>query len=380
MTAVVELNGKKYDAVTGRLLGESDTPKPQRVASSTKGTAMDFVRSTTNTVRRSPTSVATAKEREAATTAARPTVTRTSPKHLAAHQPQHAKTLMRHAVQRPAASFKKQAKAASYTGALVKQPELTVIPKQAAVSMDESRLHRARHINRSKLVRHFDTSNYVRPRSSSTAAPSSTAVPHRTPQPTYPTQGPAMSTTKPPSADIFERALAQANSHKQPYHPVNRKTKKSHRGRTALSIAASSLAILLIVGFIAYQNATSIQLRLAASRSGINASLPRWRPSGFAVGKFVYAPGTVTVSFNDQQTNGSFTITQAASNWDSSALLNEYVLAHASNSYNTIESAGTTIYTYGDNNATWVNNNIWYRLDTNGNLSTSQIVQLATSM
>jgi hypothetical protein len=316
------------------------------------------------------------------------------PKHVQAHQPQHAKTLMRRSVAKPGVSFKKQAKAVSHTGALIKQPEIAIEPKHTALSVDESRLRRAHHIPRSKLVRHFDSLNYAQPvtrpiqtsRQASTTTASHAAIrpahgsQTNTPLTTVHTTTATPAPARQSSADIFERALAQANSHKQPYHPIKRKAKKSHRGRTLASIAASSFAILLIAGFIAYQNATAIQLRLAASRAGINATLPKWKPSGFAIGKFTYAPGSVTVSFNDLQTNSNFTITQVASNWDSGKLLSDYVLPNSSTTYNTIESAGSTIYTYGNNSATWVNNHIWYRLDTNGSLSTSQIVQLATSM
>lgn len=390
MTSVIELNGKKYDAITGKLLssdGKSGHAAPA------KGTAIDFVRPTTNAVRQHAAPAATpfvAKQPKPALPV-HANVTRLQPKHVSAHQPQHAKTLMRSAVRKPGDSFKKQAKTASHTGALVKQPALAVEPKLAALSIDQGRLKRAHHVPHSKLVRHFDTLNFARPVTSVarpvTRTPATVAAVAASPQPRMQAgntpAAPVTKATAPkqPSADIFERALAQATSHKQPYHPIKKgKTKKTHKGRTALSIAASSLAILLIVGFIAYQNATAIQLRLVSSRAGISATLPKWQPAGFAIGKFAYAPGSVTVNYSDAQTNSTFTITQVATKWDSSALLNNFVNPNAGSTYNTIESAGSTIYTYGNNSATWVNNNIWYRLDTGGSLSTSQIVQLATSM
>lgn len=401
MTSVVELNGRQYDAVSGRLLDGREKPKHAAI----KGTAMDFVRPAPTTVRHTPlpralqvTHVSQSKPPKVVATIAPPakklTTARMQPKHVQAHEPQHAKTLMRRAVAKPGTSFKKQAKALSHTGALVKQPTVAIEPKHAAASIDESRLRRAHHVPRSKLVSHFDSLNYTQPttrpiqtsrRMTAAAAIPVAVQPNRVqsakPLPVRSVTTPMQQTpTRPASADIFERALAQANSHKQPYHPAKRKAKKSHRGRTILSIAASSFAILLIAGFIAYQNATAIQLRLAASRAGISATLPKWKPSGFTIGKFSYAPGSVTVSFNDMQTNSNFTITQVASDWNSDKLLSDYVLSNASTTYNTIESAGSTIYTYGNNSATWVNNHIWYRLDTNGSLSTSQIVQLATSM
>lgn len=177
--------------------------------------------------------------------------------------------------------------------------------------------------------------------------------------------------------DIFERALAQANSHKQPPVPARHHAKRSHHGRRILSIAASSLAILLIVGFITYQNAASIQVHIASSRAGVNATLPAWQPDGFSFGKIAYSPGTVTVDF--QGVARGFSIAQTASAWNSSALLNNFVYPN-NNTYDTLQSGNSTIYTYGDNNATWVNAGVWYKLTSNGSLSTSQIVRIATSM
>src|SRR5581483_11764462 len=357
MASVVELNGRKYDAVTGELLDASEKP---RHAAPSKGTAMDFVRPATNGVRQHIVPAVPQTPKHA--TSRKTDLTRVTPKHVAAHQPQHAQTLMRRAVSKPGASFKKQAKATSHTGALVKQPDLAIVPKQAAVTVDESRLKRAHHVPRSKLVRHFDTLSYARAAAGTPQQP--VARTQARPTATLPVsvQAPihrdtrqisqsaiARPAPRQTSVDIFERALAQANSHRQPYHPVKRKPKKTHGGRAVLSIAASSLAILLIVGFIAYQNASAIQLRLASSRAGISATLPRWKPTGFALGKFAYAPGTVTVNYANPQTNSSFTITQVATKWDSSTLLNNYVNPNAGSTYNTIESAGSTIYTYGNN-------------------------------
>jgi len=177
---------------------------------------------------------------------------------------------------------------------------------------------------------------------------------------------------------VFEQALRTANSHKEPYHPVKHKSKKLHRVRQVTSIVASSLAILLIVGFVAYQNSAILQLRLASSRAGISATLPAWQPSGFKLGTFNTGPGNLTVSYNSP-TGQEFSINQSASNWDSNTLLSDYVYPN-NETYETLSSAGTTIYTYGKNNATWVSGGIWYKLTSNGDLSNSQIVNIATSM
>ncbi len=296
--------------------------------------------------------------------------------HRAPHQLQHSKTLMRSAVHHPSDSLKRHLKTFSNTGTLVKTPIFDIAPKRSADLVDPRRLKHAHTVPRSQLVRRFAASDaQLRATQPAVAARAvntyqRSAAPAAAPRPAAPVHQPAY--------DVFEQALRTANSHKEPYRPVKQKGKKLHRLRQVTSIVASSLAILLIIGFVAYQNSTVLQLRLAASRAGINATLPAWQPSGFTLGSFTSGPGNLTVSYKSPG-GQEYTIAQSASSWDSTSLLSNYVYPN-NETYDTISSAGTTIYTYGSNNATWVNGGIWYKLTSNGNLSNSEIVNIATSM
>ena len=383
---ILELNGKRYDADTGSLLGDADSHAPHAAASPKRIDGLIAPPKKTPGVTHAASAAKPAhhqpvlhevRERTKPVTA---DVRRTPGPHTPAHQPEPSKTLMRHAVNAPAASLKRRAKTTSHTGSLVKAPAASIMPKLSFHSVDDYRLKRAQHIARSKLISRFGsletplltrpqshTASRVQPRTTSPAvhAASSAAVPNSSRQASH---------------DIFERALAQANSHRQPPVPPRHKPAPIRRRvHHAASIAASSLAVLLIVGFIAYQNTANIQMRIASSRAGINATMPRWQPSGYAVGGFTYSPGTVAVNFhNTGNEQRNFSLTQTTSNWDSAALLSDFVSAENS-SYNSIQADGRLIYTYGNNNATWVSGGIWYKLTTNGNLSTSQLVHLATS-
>ena len=295
--------------------------------------------------------------------------------HAPAHQPEKAKTLMRHVVHRPnAASIKRRARTVSNLAATIKAPNIMIAPKLSFHTLDADRLKRAKRIARSGLISRFGNLQiYKMP-----STPAATTLKVRQQAAKTVAAEPNMpSDKKQPSSDIFERALRHANSHKQPLAPKPRSSKShlSHIG----SVTASSLAILLIVGFITYQNEANIQMRIASARADVSASMPKWRPTDFAVGQFTYGPGTVTVSFHSNNDQRAFELTQTASNWDSASLLNNFVTVHG-DSYSAIQSNGRLIYTYGDNNATWVTNGIWYKLTSNGNLSTSQIVQLANSI
>ena len=356
---VLELNGKQYDALSGRLIdGRASSGAPKSVDG--------LVQSAHHSGR--PVHGLEAPRFAAHAPAEHKVfdVSRTGAHHTRPHQLQHSKTLMRQAVHRPDASLKRRTKTVPHTGALVKSPSFDVVPKYSVNNLDHERWKRARAIARSRLIRRFadvhPSINQPVARPKSIAAPIQQATPP----------------VRQASTDIFERALATANSHKQPYAPAKH-AKKHHRLRTFTGVVASSMAILLIVGFVAYQNAAVIQLRVASSRAGINATLPAWQPSGFRVGTFAYGPGNVTVKYTNPANGSSFVIAQASSDWNSDTLLNDYVYPN-NETYDTLSSGGNTIYTYGNNNATWVSGGIWYKLTSNGTLSNSQIVNIATSM
>lgn len=293
--------------------------------------------------------------------------------HAKPHQLQHSKTLMRQAVHRPGNSLKRSTKVAPHTGTLVGAISFDIVPKHSAMVVDEHRMHRASTIARSQLIQRFAMREPAQ-------RPGPSYRPRQTPAPVHRASISAVATpmAEDSSMDVFERALAAA-SNPRPATVKKRKVSKAHRLRQITSVAASLTAIVLIVAFVAYQNAEVIQLHLASSRAGINATLPAWQPSGFKLGTFAYGPGSVTVKYQNQSSGQTFTIAQTASSWDSSALLSDFVYPN-NNTYDTISAAGNTIYTYGKNNATWVSGGIWYKLTTDGDLSTSQIVNIATSM
>ena len=364
----IELNGKRYDAMTGTLLGDaSRQARTQSVDGFVKVSLPAAKAHLPHNARLHASHTASAGHIVAPAPKSFD-INRSVPHHARPHQLQHSKTLMRSAVHRPEVPFKRVAKPVAHTGTVSRISPIDIVPKHSASIVDEDRYKRARRIAKSRLISRF-ANVQVHPSAQLPAAPTQAEQSAPAPLPTRSRQ---------PSDDIFERALATANSHKQPYAPV-KKRKKTHRLRTFTGVLASSVAILMIVGFVAYQNASFIQLRVASSRSGINATLPSWQPSGFKLGAFAYGPGTVTVNYNNLAANTSFKITQVASNWDSATLLSDYVYP-SNETYNTLSSAGNTIYTYGNNNATWVSGGIWYRLTSDGSLSNSQIVNIATSM
>jgi len=368
---ILELNGKPYDSITGMLMADHPAHRaikaidgfinPPRQASPTQLPSS----------KPSPSSYKTQTTDHLAHTQSRAFDIRHAAAKATHHQPQRATTLMRHAVIRPAASLKRHTKVTAPTDILMRLPHFDIVPKHSISAIDQARLKRAERIAKSKLISRFGTFSFQSP-AAVTNQPKPSELTKATPlmQPTVKRQ---------PSDDIFERALAHATSHNQPAIKHARPVRQKKRFRRFTNITAASLAVLVIIGFVAYQNVAQIQLHIASSRAGINAVLPKWQPSGFAIGTVHASPGTVAVNFHGSNTNKTFNLIQTATKWNDTALFDNFVFPD-SNSYETVQAAGTTIYTYNNNNATWVSNGIWYKLISNGSLSTSQLVNIAVSM
>jgi hypothetical protein len=361
---IIKINGKSYDALTGKPVGHSGTAS----------------RSIDGVVR------AAASQPVAQPSHAKPIThkhQKARPVAPAAklHKPHPSHTLMRHAVSKPTPKPKAGVKAVMRTDILAKATDISVAPKLSIAAVDKRREARAKRVSKSKLVSRFGSFEMVsytisrplevinKPVTSPVAAPS---VPATTLQPVS------------KSMDLFQKALQRANSHelqpapvKKRAHATKKRKAKSHR---LANMSAAALAVVLVGGFLAYQNVANVQLRMASSKAGFAASLPSYRPAGFSIGKFAYSPGAVTIKFHsNSDSSRSFAIIEKPSSWDSETLLNDFVATKAA-SYQTVQTGGRTVYIYGQNKATWVNHGVWYNVDSDGSLSTNQLVSLAASM
>lgn len=382
----IELNGKRYDALTGAFLGvgtQAVATKPTHVAPKAMphhGVVMDGIK---------PSKSATAMQHVAAAPAAHKPVV--AHKHhsqpIAHHKPQHAKTLRRDVVTMPKITPQKPLKLQTPTDIVQRKPGvLTVKPKLSSNIVDPARATRSLDVPRSPQVERFRKQPMPRQASHTSLSPlrptprpvDSFNVAARTPARVA--QRPVSQTRIHTDDDIFEQAIAYARSHEQPSPQTlsHKKAKRSsRRAKKLVGVLASILMVAFLGGFIFWQNRADIELQLASARSGVPASMPAYKPSGYAVKGFTYSPGTVTIGYGSS--TGNFNVVQKSSNWDSETLLQNYV-ATSGQAYNAYQAAGRTVYVYGNGNATWVNGGIWYQVNDNGVLSKDQLINLATSM
>lgn len=183
-----------------------------------------------------------------------------------------------------------------------------------------------------------------------------------------------------PSQLIKQEAIAEAME-KAPAHNQKESPKKpGRRFHRLVSVGSVSLALLLLGGYFTYLNMPNLSVRVAAAQAGVNATYPEYRPDGYSLsGAVAYSQGQVSMKFASNGGDQKFTINQSKSNWDSSAVLDNYVKEKAGDNYIAYNERGLTIYTYGSN-AAWVNGGVLYTINGDAPLSSDQIRRIATSL
>ncbi len=292
---------------------------------------------------------------------------KTAPSHSVHAKPAHSTTLMRGIVDKPHITA---------TAAAIDQ---SVQDFSARRALEELRLHRAKKVPTSKLVSRFGFSE----------EPATITAQHvelEVQPPPIEIELPILDhdDTETPHAKTRKHLHAQlehATSHAQ--KPLkkpklhHRVAKKLHTSPRKLSAATAVVAFLLLGGFIAYQNANIIAIHVAANRAGVAAAIPGYTPSGFTLKTHTTKPGQITIGYRSNSDSRAFQITQANSSWDSSALIENFL---GSNPYQTAYSKGRTIYLYDGNNATWVDNGVWFNIEGSANLSSDQLQHLVDSI
>lgn len=179
------------------------------------------------------------------------------------------------------------------------------------------------------------------------------------------------------ASEIKEDAIrkAVANTHKR----ASLKSQLRPRQRIVAALSAT-FAVVLLGGYFTYLNMPSLSVRVAAVQAGIDASYPDYRPDGYSLnGPVIYSSGSVSMNFKSNGSNLAFKINQNKSSWDSTALLDNYVMPKTGSNYVRYSERGLTIYTYGTN-AAWVNGGILYTIEGDAPLSSTQIRHIATSL
>lgn len=356
----IKINGRTYDAITGDLLHAGKSPAHNTPVPSTPIKTS----SNPNPAKSQPSHHITSKKltsRHAAKPANR--------------KPEQSKTLMRHSVSKPSHAANSHDKTHIKATSSVAKRSSVISVKKSVRKIDERRLHQAKGIAKSQKIAKF--SKHPIKTQPVTPQPHKESQAHSIQHHVTTThkRRPAHRTKN--SADLLQEALHHANSHTQPAHKHHRRLSRTQQ---AAGLSVLVVATGLLLGAVVFSSAPAIKMRVAAAKAGFSASLPGYNPAGFRMDDLSYGAGTVAMNYkSNSDEDRKFSITQKSSSWDSTTLRDTFVAGNDKD-FRVAEDGGLTVYLYGQNNATWVNQGVWYQVQGNGSLSDRQLVEIAKSL
>jgi Domain of unknown function (DUF4367) len=352
----ISLNGKLYDARTGKMIDGSTSTVPHATVNKKPAQSNGVV---DGFVRRAPATTQPVK--------AKPAQARTTPTHLKS-QPQKSQTLMRPAVKKPAPVTKRVNDISKHT--IVKKQDPIRAQRAANVAKNTAITRYGAPMGSGGVTKHIVEHLPVAPAPTTTQKVAQLAT--------------STEATVKHSVDAIEASLRTATSHLQQFEGKIAKKHflERHGLRNKYANVGSFIVVsFLLVGFFAWQNGAYIQTKVAATTSGVSAQIPSYKPAGFSVSsKSVESePGKVSIRFTSNTDDKQFTLTQQTSNWSSESLLANHVLG-SGKTYQTYQEKGRTIFIFDNSAATWVSGGVWYSIDGNASLTSDQLLRIASSL
>lgn len=361
---IVTINGRSYDAITGMPVATSahhSKPAahhgPKQASHKAHHKAFSDISGPARLKTLSPD-----------VSAPKPDATPAKPAHseVKAHvvhqKPQKSQTLLRAALKKPA-----PLRPIAPTVAKVEADSASAHPTHAISKFGPAHKSAQHHLAAPVAAKPVHHEQHVAPRMHPVAAKAlAQAAPAAAHQPQS-------------SKELKEALIRERLAEATPNHEHHSKKRRlTHQPRLA-TILTSSLALLLLAGYLTYINLPNISMRVAATRAGISANYPNYKPDGYHfAGPITYQPGEVNISFQSNTNERNFVIKQKASSWDSQAVLDNYV-TKKTGTYLTYQERGLTIYSFG-NKAAWVNGGLLYTIEGNAPLGSDQLLKIATSM
>lgn len=357
---MIELNGKRYNAHTGVLIDGVKKAAPVAQAAHIRPDVSKAAPSQKHTAERA----------------------KTQSKQL--HKPaQTSHTLMRHAVKKPSTITNRTTVAMDVVAAAPIKHTATRVYETPNPNREKraEAVHKLSVISRFGIVGNSDAAAKP-PRMAEVIQAAPVAGVQKS---HIAANVPSQSAMEKRAHTMLSSGMRSANSHTNTHS--SKKARVHHRvgkkiglGQRAASLTAGAMAVLVLGGFFAYQNIPNISVRYASAKSGVNASLPGYRPTGFSINSHVkYTPGSVSISYNANTDGRSYTLTQRTSSWNSQAL-KDHLAAKGNTAPQIYPSNGQTIYLHDDSSADWVNGGVWYSISGASNLDTDQLIKIATSI
>lgn len=147
--------------------------------------------------------------------------------------------------------------------------------------------------------------------------------------------------------------------------------------RVSLAVCCSFLVIAITTYFVKV-SMPNLSVQFAAAKSGIDVSYPTYVPKNFTLSEVKSENENISMIFKSNS-EGSFTINEKKSSWNSAALEANYVKTAFGQNYSTIREQGLTIFVSGSN-CVWVNGGKMFTINSETELTKTQLVSIATSL
>lgn len=286
-TSIIEINGNRYDAVTGQLIG-AVKKAAHHVKKPVMGMSLDGF------TRHKPAKLKQHAKRSVLT------LQRT---------PQRSKTLLRNIVKKPVRV----------------RPENKI--KARGLSPDYARASRAKNILRDVKVQRFGLLSLSRKVNGSSEAKTGEVIKPNAAQPSYHASATATSSVIMGRAShhrlerLLDYALAHADAHKRELEKSTKKHRKIFsRVPKWLALSLLVLGLAGAIGFVVWHKLPQASLKLAAIKSHVNASLPT-PISGYKIGPITASENAViTTVLSVSDNSKKYTVTEQASNQPTASL------------------------------------------------------------
>jgi hypothetical protein len=280
---------------------------------------------------------------------------------------------MRKAVKKPTPSLKRQVKAIGAAEYGLVQKNIVISAKPVVMT------HRPKimsDIKKSPLVKHFSD---VAPATRSKAAFDRIEVRAPKPKVIADVSSVAHNQTSPrhtkTADELIESAMKKALAHESPRLA---KPKKKHSRN---KIWLVGLMAFILIALYASDHIADFKTVSAANKFSISSSLPSYVPLGFSLKSTVDSKysGELSARYADTTNAGqSYSIVEKDSLWSNLDLQSDYVNGiDPSAITKTVD--GRTVYLYGNEDATWIFKGVWYVVNSNGELTNSQLLSIAKS-
>lgn len=356
---VIEINGRRYDASTGRLIKPAKSKSTQKVDGFTKPAKS----ASKNGAVLAPSEVKKEVRKRAAHA------------YEVHNKTKKSKTLMRSAITKPKPKTKKKSfrsKILTPATAIARGPaDIAKTEHATTVTKDIKKI--ASSIKKSPKISKFYSED-IQASSKNNQSVKSVSKAKKV------SQKEQLIAAQMAKVDTAPRQSHKKIEKKSSIKRVAARVKKSPKTTT---IAATFAVALLLFGYVTYLNIPNMALRVASVKAGFDANMPGYSPSGYSfAGPVAYSPGQITIEFDSNTDDRSYDITQRQTNWDSKSLLDNFVKKDvASDSqYSTFYNQGLTVYIYNGSNAAWVSGGIWYTVSGNSLLNSEQLLRIAASL